>query len=145
MPFPIEYATATKDFYNFMEDVKVKSELHSFHVTYTMVQSVFHVFRRRVSIENALKFANTLPVALRALFVKDWDVNEQLKPFESFEKMNEEVKELRYPHNFSIDLAIEVVTSVLPNHVEKIYFNKMMDEMPIEVKIFWNYKKGKLS
>ncbi len=139
MPFPIEYATATKDFYSFMEDVKAKSELHSFHVTYTMVQSVFQVFRRRISLQEALTFANTLPVALRALFVKDWDIHEPKKAFESFEIMNQEVKELRYPHNFSIDNAIEIVANVLPNHVERIYFAKMMETMPPKAQVFWGF------
>jgi uncharacterized protein (DUF2267 family) len=140
MPFPIEYATATKDFYSFMEDVKEKSGLHSFHVTYTMVQSVFQVFRRRIRFEEALAFSNTLPVALRALFVKDWDIHEPQKTFESFETMNEEVKELRYPHNFSIDNAIEIVASVLPKHVETIYFSKMMETLPPKAQEFWGFK-----
>lgn len=66
---------------------------------------------------------NTLPVALRALFVKDWDIHEPQKVFENLETMNEEVKELRSLHNFSIDNAIEIVASVLHKHVETIYFS----------------------
>ncbi|RXJ66396.1 hypothetical protein CRV08_13030 [Halarcobacter ebronensis] len=140
MPFPIEYATATQDFYNFMDDVKHKADFHSFHVTYTMVQGVFQTFRSRVTVDEALKFANCLPVALRALFVKDWDVNQVQKEFESFEIMNEDVKSLRSDHNFSRDNAIEIVSSVLLNHVEQVYFSKMMDNMSDEIKLFWNYK-----
>jgi uncharacterized protein (DUF2267 family) len=140
MPFPIEYATATQDFYKFMDDVKQKADFHSFHVTYTMVQGVFQAFRRRVSIEEALCFANCLPVALRALFVKDWDINKPKKEFESFDKMNEDVKKLRHEHNFSRDNAIEIVSSVLLNHVEKVHFSKMMEKMSDDIKLFWNYE-----
>nr|WP_164969526.1 hypothetical protein [Halarcobacter ebronensis] len=54
--------------------------------------------------------------------------------------MNEDVKSLRSDHNFSRDNAIEIVSSVLLNHVEQVYFSKMMDNMSDEIKLFWNYK-----
>ena len=140
MPFPIEYAKASAEFYSFMDDIKQQADFHSFHVTYTMVQGVFQVFRRRVSVKEALKFADCLPVGLRALFVKDWDVDEPIKAFTSLREMNDEVKELRSQHNFARDDAIQIVVKVLPKHVEKIHYDKMMAQMSEEIKGFWQYK-----
>jgi uncharacterized protein (DUF2267 family) len=140
MPFPIEYARSTEEFYKFMNEVKYEADFHSFHVTYTMVQSVFQVFRRRVEIQEALNFANCLPVGLRALFVKDWDTSETIKPFENLDIMNDEVKELRNQHNFAREDSIQIVARVLPNHVEKIYYTKMMESMSKDVQTFWQYK-----
>lgn len=74
--------------------------LWSTHVTYTMTQAVFQVFRRRLSTKNSccvadlfeIAFANVLPICLRALFVKDWDINEERKPCENRDVMTEEAK-----------------------------------------------------
>jgi uncharacterized protein (DUF2267 family) len=40
---------------------------------YTMTQGVFQVFRRRLNVTEALRFADTLPPVLRAIFVADWN------------------------------------------------------------------------
>ena len=58
MPFPLEYARASEEFYAFMEAVKRAADFHSLHVTYTMVQGVLQVFRRRVSVADGLIFAD---------------------------------------------------------------------------------------
>jgi uncharacterized protein (DUF2267 family) len=137
MPFPIEYARATEEFYAFMEAVKNEADFHSLHVTYTMVQGVLQVFRRRVSVADALMFADTLPVGLRALFVKEWDVSEVQKPFGSMAEMNRGVKQLRVDHNFSRNDAIEIVVKILPKYVETVYFKKMLAKLPDEARKFW--------
>ncbi len=74
MPMPMEYRQASVDFDRFMEDLKEVSMLSTSHQAYTMLQAVFQVFRRRLSIQQSLDFANTLPPVLRAIFVSDWDV-----------------------------------------------------------------------
>jgi uncharacterized protein (DUF2267 family) len=43
---------------------------------YTMVQGVLQVFRRRLEVNEAIRFLSVLPVGVRALFVADWDVNQ---------------------------------------------------------------------
>jgi uncharacterized protein (DUF2267 family) len=48
--------------------------------TYTTVQRVFQVFRRRLDVKDAIRFANALPPILRAVFVADWDTDEPLLP-----------------------------------------------------------------
>jgi uncharacterized protein (DUF2267 family) len=95
MPVPAEYERASTKFYEYLIDARDTAGLWSTHVTYTMTQSVFQVFRRRLSVSDGIAFANILPVCLRALFVTDWDTKEDRKPFESREEMTKEVKCLR--------------------------------------------------
>lgn len=71
MPVPIEYKRAGEEFTNFLVDTKNEAGLWSTHVTYTMVEGVFQAFRRRLSFDQAIKFAGVLPIGLRALFVSD--------------------------------------------------------------------------
>ncbi|GAB5500208.1 MAG: hypothetical protein PsegKO_25190 [Pseudohongiellaceae bacterium] len=67
------------------------------------------MFRRRLSVADAIRFANALPVVLRALLVADWDTNQSRLSFGALIQMNEEVRQLRAKHNFSTDTAIQDV------------------------------------
>jgi len=137
MPLPQEYQRATEQFYNFLSDVKEIANFASSHQAYTMVQGVFQVFRRRLSINESIMFANTLPAILRAIFVSDWDTAEPMLPFEDFNKMNLEVMQLRGNHNFSTNNAITDVATALRLHVDSARFEKVLSNLPGEARIFW--------
>lgn len=137
MPVPIEYKRAGDDFYVFLLDVRDRSDLWSTHVTYTMVQGVFQVFRRRLSLRQAIMFANILPVGLRALFVTDWDTDEPMQSFGTHESMTLEVKALRHKHNFSTDTAIEDVAGALRQHVDIEQLEIVLSHLPEGASKFW--------
>ena len=130
MPVPLEYKRASEKFTDYLVDARDTAGLWSTHVTYTMTQSVFQVFRRRLSTQDAIDFANVLPVCLRALFVTDWDIDEKKRPFESRQIMTREVKSLREKHNFSTETAIRDVAEALRRHVDKEAFDKVLEQLP---------------
>lgn len=137
MPGPAEYERASAKFYDYLVDARDTAGLWSTHVTYTMTQSVFQVFRRRLSTHDAIAFANVLPVCLRALFVTDWNIGEERKLFESREVMTREVKLLREDHNFSTDTAIRDVAEALRRHVDEEAFDKLLEKLPEGAVDFW--------
>lgn len=71
MPIPMEYHHATDEFEAFMKDLLAISLLKTRHQGYTMLQAVLQVFRRRLTLQQAIEFANLLPAVLRAIFVSD--------------------------------------------------------------------------
>lgn len=137
MPVPAEYERASANFYDYLIDARDTAELWSTHVTYTMTQGVFHVFRRRLSSQETIDFANVLPVCLRAMFVTDWKINEEKMPFESREAMTKEVRLLREHHNFSTDTAIRDVAEALRRHVDEDAFDKLLAQLPEGAVEFW--------
>lgn len=137
MPVPAEYQRASDDFYRFLVDTRDTAGLWSTHVTYTMVQGVFQAFRRRLSIEDAIVFANVLPVCLRALFIADWDTHEPQKSFEDIEEMMREVRSLREEHNFSTETAIRDVATALRRHVDEEAFEQVLSKLPEGARNFW--------
>jgi uncharacterized protein (DUF2267 family) len=139
MPVPAEYERASAQFYDYLVDARDTADLWSTHVSYTMTQGVFQAFRRRLSTEQAIAFANVLPICLRALFVTDWDVNEQKKPFEDSASMAQEVRMLRPDHNFSTDTAIRDVAKALRRHVDEARFDKLLSQLPEGAIEFWKY------
>ena len=137
MPVPVEYERASAKFYDYLVDARDTAGLWSTHVTYTMTQGVFQVFRRRLSVRDAIAFSNVLPICLRALFVTDWDTDEVKRPFTSREVMTREVKLLRKEHNFSTDTAIQDVAKALRRHVDEEAFDKVLEQLPKGAVEFW--------
>ncbi len=138
MPVPAEYQRATDHFYQFLADAREVSGLVTTHQTYTMVQGVFQVFRRRLGIKDAIIFAGVLPPVLRAIFVSDWDVDETLRPFEDLDVMTKEVKMLRPGHNFATDTAIKDVAAALRKNIDIIEFEKVLSKLPEGAAAFWS-------
>lgn len=137
MPVPAEYERASAQFYEYLVDARDTAGLWSTHVTYTMTQGVFQVFRRRLSPQDAIAFANVLPICLRALFVTDWNLDEERKDFEDRETMTNEVKLLRPEHNFSTDTAIRDVAQALRRHVDEAAFDAILARLPDGAVEFW--------
>ena len=137
MPVPAEYERASAKFYEYLVDARDTADLWSTHVTYTMTQGVFQVFRRRLSTRDAILFANVLPICLRALFVTDWDTEEEKKPFESIEEMTREAQSLREQHNFSSETAIQDVAKALRRHVDEEAFDTLLARLPEGAIAFW--------
>jgi len=137
MPVPAEYERASERFYEYLLDARDTAGLWSTHVTYTMTQGVFQVFRRRLSMEDAIAFANVLPICLRALFVTDWNPGEEKKEFTDRESMTAEVKLLREEHNFSTNTAIRDVSQALRRHVDEEAFDNLLAKLPKGAVEFW--------
>ncbi|ARN80388.1 DUF2267 domain-containing protein [Methylocystis bryophila] len=137
MPMPMEYQYASEEFERFLRDAIDASGLTTRNQVYTMTQGVLRVFRRRLDVGDALRFANVLPPVLRAIFVADWDLNEPARPFERRELMTAEVKSLRGDHNFSPDTAIRDVATALRKNVNEAELDRVLAMLPNEAVEFW--------
>lgn len=138
MPMPDEYQRAGPIFESFLEDARVVLDLTTRNQTYTTVQGVLLAFRRRLTVAEGLRFANELPAVLRALFVKDWDVEAPPVPFSICEEMTNEVQALRRHHNFSPANAIEGVARALRANVDEKAFDAMLGTLPEGAVAFWD-------
>ena len=137
MPMPQEYSNASQNFEAFLADAKKELDLASRHMTYTTVQAVLVVFRRRLTLPQAIAFAAVLPTVVRAIFVDEWDTSEERRPFADLATMNEEVKHFRRHHNFSPDNAIQVVAGVLSRHVDKDALRSVLEGISPQASAYW--------
>ncbi|WEX78749.1 DUF2267 domain-containing protein [Sinorhizobium numidicum] len=137
MTMPTEYRQASADFDRFILDVRDIAGLQTTNQAYTMVQSVFQTFRRRLEISDALLFANVLPPVLRAIFVADWDLEEPIVPFSGRLAMTREVQSLRSDHNLSPDTAIADVAAALRRNVDEVTLDRVLAWLPEGAVDFW--------
>lgn len=137
MPMPQEYFLASRDFDSFMADAKAMLGHHSHHQTYTTVDAVLQVFRRRLTAADGLRFASVLPPVIRAIFVKEWEPAADPPPFSTRGEMEEEIKTIRPKHNFAPDGAIGIVAQVLRRHVDEGDFERVLATLPDGARDFW--------
>jgi len=137
MVAPGEYQRATDHFYDFLKDLRDIAGFTTTNPAYTMTQGVFQVFRRRLELRDAIRFAGVLPAGLRALFVADWDPDEPPREFGDRECMTKEVLTLRPEHNYSTPTAIRDVARALRKHVDERALDRVLAEMPKPAAEFW--------
>ena len=137
MTVPTEYQQANVAFYNFLTDVRDQTNFDSTHPAYTIAQGVLQAFTRRLEVKDAIRFANVLPVGLRALFVADWDPDEPRRPFEDRATMTREVQNLRPLHNYAPDDAIQMVAGALRRDVDREAFKRVLAALPEGAVEFW--------
>ena len=137
MPVPAEYQRATDDFYKLLTDARDLAGLTTTNQAYTMVQGVLQAFRRRLEVEDAIRFLRVLPVGARALFVAAWDVNEPRRPFEDRAVMTKEVQALRADHNFAPETAIRDVATAVRRNLDEAEFDRVLTTLPHAAAEFW--------
>lgn len=137
MPMPLEYSKASQDFDAFLADAMEELGLATRNMTYTTVQAVLVVFRRRLTFHEAIAFAAVLPAVLRAIFVADWDLSVERLPFGTVDAMNDEVILFRRHHNFSPDNSIQRVSKVLQRHVDKGQLRRVLTDISPAAVGYW--------
>ena len=137
MTVPIEYSRASEQFEAFLVDARDRAGLSTTHQAFTMTQGVLQAFRRRLSVQDALRFADALPVGLRALFVVDWNVSDAPAVFGDRASMTKEVQSLRSEHNFAPPTAIADVATILWRHVDVNRLEEVLAALPGGAEDFW--------
>ncbi|MDE2383589.1 MAG: DUF2267 domain-containing protein [Alphaproteobacteria bacterium] len=137
MPLPYEYRHPGEEFDAFLREVMEACNFATRNPAYTTTEAVLRTFRRRLSVRDGLRFADVLPPVLRALFVKEWAIDEKPLPFASREELTAEVKALRRDHNFSPDTAIADVARSLRKHVDEMKLDAVLATLPQGAVEFW--------
>ncbi len=137
MTWPVEYQHACVDFERFMVAARDAAALATTNMAWTMVQGVLFVFRRRLTVNQAIEFANVLPPVLRALFTENWHPGAAPVAFESRDALTAEVRALRPQHNFSPPNAIEAVALALRASVDQAALDRVLSTLSPEAAAFW--------
>ena len=137
MTVPREYKHASENFFAFLEDAERAAMLQTSHQTYTMVDAVLQVFRRRLTPSQVLIFAGVPPPCLRALFVESWHPGEPVLSFGDRASLTLEVRNVRSQYNFAPDDSIAAVANALHLNVDRDAFADVLQKMPEGSVAYW--------
>lgn len=140
MPMPQEYQLASQHYESFLKAAQEALDLTTRNQTYTCVQATLLVFRNRLTAEQILMFADTLPAVLRAIFISGWSSDDFKPEFGGDGDWQAEVKAVRMDHNFSNDETPARVAAVLRQHVELPRFERVLQQIGPDALRFWGFE-----
>lgn len=137
MPMPWTYRQATREWQAFLADARVAMELETDNLTYTAVQGVLQAFRRRLTAQEAVDFAQVLPAVLRALFVADWRLADPLPPGNRAD-WTAEARALRPHHSLTPENCVAATALALRKSVLREDLDRVLASLPPFAAEFWS-------
>lgn len=138
MPMPWTYRQATREWQAFLSDAKAAMDLTSDNAAFTAVEGVLRAFRRRLTPEQAIAFAQVLPAVLRALFVADWHLDEGVLPPGTRADWTAEAMALRPHHNLTPRTCVEATAIALRKSVLREDLDRVLAALPPFAAEFWS-------
>jgi uncharacterized protein (DUF2267 family) len=138
MPMPWTYRQATREWQAFLAAAREAMDLTSDNAAYTAVQGVLRAFRRRLTPQQAIDFAQVLPAALRALFVADWRLDEGPVPPGTRAAWTAEAMALRPHHNLTPENCVEATALALRGSVLRGDLERVLATLPPFAAEFWS-------
>ena len=137
VPYPFQYAVASQVFQDVLAEVREQTGVATKYQAYTVLEAVFLTFRRRVTVQQSLSFADLLPAVLRAMYVFHWDLS--LEPPERADRgeLAREVKSLRSNHNAATESSIDDVARAIRRFVDQEALNEFLATLPSAAEQYW--------
>lgn len=133
---PWTYRHASAEWQRFLDIAKDEMILVSNNAAYTAIEGVLLTFRRRLTIEQALRFADALPSIPRAIFVSGWRP-EAPAPWDSRAEQTAEAQALRPHHNLTPPNCIEATAIALRAVVRPDEIDPVLAAIGPEAEAFW--------
>lgn len=137
MPMPWTYRQATREWQAFLANAREAMSLESDNATYSAVQGVLQAFRRRLTAQEGIDFAQVLPSVLRALFVADWQLADPLPPGIRAD-WTAEAMALRPHHNLTPPNCVEATALALRKSVQRAEMDRVLATLPPFAAEFWS-------
>jgi uncharacterized protein (DUF2267 family) len=133
---PYTYRHASEEFRAYLADARDRLDTASDNVAYTATDAVLQTFRRRLAVQDALRFADVLPAVLRAIFLWRWQIADPL-PFAARDILTAEALAIRAQHNFAPPTLIGDIAWALCRHVDAIDYARILARLGPEAQAFW--------
>lgn len=138
MPMPWTYRQATREWQAFLAEAKAAMNLDSDNATFTAVEGVLRTYRRRLTPQQSIDFAQVLPSVLRALFVADWQLDEGPLPSGSRKDWTAEAMALRPHHNLTPTSCVAATAVALRKSVQREDLERALATLPAFASDFWS-------
>lgn len=112
-------------------------DLSSDNATFTAVEGVLRAFRRRLTPQQAIDFAQVLPSVLRALFVADWQLAAP-SPSGTRADWTAEAMALRPDHNLTPPNCVAATALALRKSVLRADIDRVLATLPAFAADFWS-------
>jgi len=136
MPMPYTYRHASAEYRLYLDTARDAMNLTSDNATYTATEAVLLCFRRRLTLPQALAFADILPCVLRAIFIAHWHPTDPA-PWGGRADQIAECRALRPHHNLTPETCIDAVAEALTTQILPTDLAPVLAAIGPEAQAFW--------
>lgn len=137
MPMPYAYRHAQAEWRAVLDCARDSMGLDSDNMAYTALQGVLLAFRRRLTVDQALRFADLLPAVPRAIFVEGWHPAPPVA-FGLRADWVAEAQSLRPHHNLTPVVCVEATARALRPLMEDDRLLALLAGFPPGAVDFWS-------
>lgn len=132
---PVAHAVQT--FETWLKELKEKAELADEAAAYSVLRTVLHQLRDRLTLEEVVDLGAQMPLVVRGLFFEGWQPHKAPRKIRSKEKFLDDITKDILPFTYPVDWAVTTVFALLAHHCDPGEIADVIDQLPGELKELW--------
>ena len=109
MTVPASVSHSIQTLQVWLKELRDKGELADEAAAYSVLRSVLHQLRDRLTLEEAVDLGAQLPLIVRGLFFEGWSPHRVPRKIRSKQKFLDELSEELLPYSYPVDWAVSHV------------------------------------
>lgn len=135
IPAPIRHSVQTLQ--EWLKELRDKGELADEAAAYSVLRSVLHQLRDRLTLEEAVDLGAQLPLIVRGAYYDGWRPHRVPHKIRSKEKFLDALTEELLPYSYPVDWAVSHVFELLARHCDPGEIADVIGQMPADIKELW--------
>jgi uncharacterized protein (DUF2267 family) len=137
MTLPASVSHSIQILQEWLKELRDKAELDDETAAYSVLRSVLHQLRDRLTLEEAVDLGAQLPLIVRGLYFEGWRPRRVPRKIRSKQKFLDELTEALLPYSYPVDWAVRHVFELLARHCDPGEIADVIDQMPADIKELW--------
>jgi uncharacterized protein (DUF2267 family) len=135
IPAPVRHSIQTLQ--EWLKELRDKGELADEAAAYSVLRSVLHRLRDRLTLEEAVDLGAQLPLIVRGVYYDGWRPHRVPHKIRSKEKFLDALTEELLPYSYPVDWAVRHVFALLARHCDPGEIADVIGQMPADIKELW--------
>lgn len=135
IPAPVRHSIQTLQ--EWLKELRDKGELADEAAAYSVLRSVLHRLRDRLTFEEAVDLGAQLPLIVRGVYYDGWRPHRVPQKIRSKEKFLDALTEELLPYSYPVDWAVCHVFELLSQHCDPGEIADVIGQMPADIKELW--------
>ncbi|HUS98524.1 MAG TPA: DUF2267 domain-containing protein [Hyphomicrobiaceae bacterium] len=137
MPIPAQVSHSIQTLQEWLKELRDKGELADEAAAYSVLRSVLHQLRDRLTLEEAVDLGAQLPLIVRGVYFERWRPHRVPQKIRSKQKFLDELTEELLPYSYPVDWAVSHVFELLARHCDPGEISDVIGQMPAGIKELW--------
>lgn len=137
MPLPAVVAHAVQHMQVWLKELRDNGDLADTEQALTVLRTILHQLRDRLTVEEATDLAAQLPVFVRGFFFEGWQPHRVPQKLRTRAAFIDATAVALLPHTIPVERAIRDVFALLAHHCDPGEIADVIAQLPSDLKTLW--------